>query len=175
MNLIFKEIKLSDIDENILDDFVRYQKIDKQVIIENDEEVVVDDNRILEWNDSDKKAILNDFKSILNNGGFIFGCYDNLNLVGFGCLENLTVDVNSCPLFIVQVCNNYRRLGIGKVIFDNLKKWAKDNNFDKIYISANNSIETYNFYKKIGAKRSKYVYEKYAKKKPKDIPVQINL
>jgi N-acetylglutamate synthase-like GNAT family acetyltransferase len=169
-DIIYKKLLLDDINENLLDDFNRYQEVKKSWYYDNGSWKLIEDKYIDNWDGNTKKKKIKDFFHALDEGGCIFGAYASKKLIGFSVLlnkrfgaHNQYVDLNS-----MHVSLDYRNNGIGKKLFQLCVEKAKEIGVEKIYISANASEETQSFYLGIGCKDAVEISTKLAEEKPED-------
>jgi N-acetylglutamate synthase-like GNAT family acetyltransferase len=154
-NIEIKELNLKNINESVLDGFNRYQKIKRTYRKENGKWVVKDIGWVADWDKNEKKNKTNEFKNIVDkNEGYIWGAYENKELIGFAVLLNKRFGSKEqyIQLEYLHVSHEYRHKGIGKKLFELCIKKAKGIGIKKIYISANTSEESQRFYLNIGCK-----------------------
>ena len=93
-------------------------------------------------------------------------------LVGGAILAYQTKEINMLEgrddlvvVWDIRINSDYRRLGIGKMIFDYIKEWAMTNNVTRIKVeSQNNNVKACKFYESQGGTISninKYIYKEY--------------
>lgn len=151
--ITYKELELSDLNDNMLEHFDRYQEVEKYYSHEGDTLEVKDCDFVENW-DNDKKlsVIHEDFHEVIESGGKLFGAFDNDKLIGFSCYDGTLFGSKSqyMQLILIQVSNGYRGKGIGKKLFSFSAVNAKEKVAKKLYISANSSYSTQQFYRSIG-------------------------
>jgi len=151
-NIEFKELGIIDINNNVLEHYNRYQEIKKCYRKEEGIWIVKNIEFIENWDKDKKEKVINGFFKTINDGGSIFGAYDNNKLIGFAVLKNKKFGSKKqyIQLDNIQVSYEYRHMGIGKKLFEMCIQKSKDIGMEKIYISANSSEETQKFYLGIG-------------------------
>jgi ribosomal protein S18 acetylase RimI-like enzyme len=149
----YKVLSLADVNENLLDNFNRYQKVTKCWTKENDIWSLIDCEYIVDCGTDKKIILIKEFYNIINkNNGYIIGAYSDDKLVGFSILLNKKFGVNEqyIQLKYLHVSLEYRHKGIGKELFELTIDRAKKIGIEKIYISANDSEATQKFYLRLG-------------------------
>ena len=86
-------------------------------------------------------------KQMLANSNVIITLWKNNNLVGFG--RATTDQVYRAVLWDIVVSQNVQRVGLGKIIVEELLKDKKINSAEKIYLMTTDSKD---FYKQLGFK-----------------------
>ena len=169
-NLIFKELKLKDINENLLDKYNRYQEVKKCYRKENENWVIKNIEFIENWDKDKKIKVSKGFFETINNGGYVFGVFDNNILIGFAELHSKKFGSRNqyIQLDCMQVSYGYRNKGIGKKLFEMCILKAQEIGIEKMYISANSSEETQGFYLNIGCKDAEEIDKELFEKEPFD-------
>ena len=166
----FKELQIADISKDILDNYSRYKEMKRRYNYENGKWVIIDDDWIDDWNKEKKDKVIIDFSDTINEGGYVFGAYEDKKMIGFAVLYNKKFGSNNqyIQLDNMQVSNGYRNKGIGKKLFEMCVKKAKETEIEKIYISANPSEDTVKFYISVGCKDAMEINKELAEKEPYD-------
>ena len=86
-------------------------------------------------------------KQMLANSNVIITLWENNNLVGFG--RATTDEVYRAVLWDIVVSKDLQRVGLGKIIVEELLKDKKINSVEKIYLMTTNGKD---FYKQLGFK-----------------------
>ena len=94
-----------------------------------------------------KDRTIKQIKQMLANSNVIITLWKNNNLVGFG--RATTDQVYRAVLWDIVVSKNLQRVGLGKVIVEELLKDKKINSAEKVYLMTTNSKD---FYKQLGFK-----------------------
>jgi len=182
--IIYKELSIDDLKDDLLDHFNRYQKINNYWKKNNDgvwvlmnrnnlingfenTDNIYDDN----WDKNEKIRIINiKMRDSIVNGGFVIGVYLNNNLIAFANLPGGLFGGNNeyIKLTMLHVSNEYRNMGIGKKLFGICVEKAKTAGAKKIFISAHFSEETQSFYKKMGCIDAIYVSKDISEYHPGD-------
>jgi N-acetylglutamate synthase-like GNAT family acetyltransferase len=169
-NIIFKELKLVDINNNILDNYNRYQEVKKCYRNENGKWILKDIGYIENWDKDKIQDKIRHFSDCIKNGDFIFVAYENEKLIGFAILLNKKFGNRKqyIQLDNMHISFGYRNKGIGKKLFKLCIEKAKIIGIEKIYISANTSEETQKYYLSIGCKDAEEINKELAEKEPFD-------
>ena len=88
-----------------------------------------------------------------DRGGWFCGAFDGATLVGVAILDNKFIgrDKDQLQLKFLHVSRGYRKLGLGRQLFDLARDKARERGAKRLYISATPSEKTVNFYLKRGA------------------------
>ena len=169
-NIQFKELRIVDINNNILDHYSRYQEIKKCYRKEEGHWVIKNIEFIENWDKDKKERVIKDFSKTINNGGSVFGAYDNNKLIGFAVLYNKVFGNRKqyIQLYCMHVSYGYRHKGIGKILFKLCVEKAQEMGIKKMYISANSSEETQKFYLSIGCKDAEEIDKELFEEEPYD-------
>jgi predicted N-acetyltransferase YhbS len=181
-----RELSTDDLNDSLLKHYDRYQEIRRFWIFENDRWVLMDRDFledwhserkrdlyfIEDWNDEERKKIIKiDFVDSIENGGCVFGAFDEKNhLVAFANMPGGRFGSNKQYIQLKQlhVSREYRNRGIGKSLFKLCAERAKSLGTEKIYISSNFSEETQGFYKGVGCVDAEEINTYLAEKEPYD-------
>jgi predicted N-acetyltransferase YhbS len=166
-----KELMIVDINKNILDNYSRFKEIKRRYNYENGIWAIIDDDWIDDWDKEKKDKVINNFFDIISKeGGYVFGAYEDKKMIGFSVLCNKKFGSNNqyIQLDNMHVSDGYRNKGIGKKLFEICVKKAKETGIKKIYISANPSEDTVNFYFSVGCKDAMEINKELAEKEPYD-------
>jgi len=177
-NIEFKELFLDDICNNLLDDFNRYQKVTKWWENKDGNWILMDEEYIVDWDKNKKDSITDLFSNIIGeNKGYIFGAYDNKKLIGFSVLLNDKFGSNGqyIQLKYLHVSLDYRHKGIGKKLFELCIEKAKNIGIAKVYISANDSVDTIKFYMNLGCEDAMEINKEFAEEEPYDRPLEYKI
>jgi N-acetylglutamate synthase-like GNAT family acetyltransferase len=114
---------------------------------------------------------------ILNNKGFVLGCFNNDHLIGVASVENNLIGskLQYLNMDILFVSKKYRRGNIGKELLKISKEKCELLGGKKLYISATPSENTVNFYIRNGAVLVKELNSDLYQREPEDIHLEISL
>ena len=94
-----------------------------------------------------KDRTIDQIQQMLSNSNVIITVWSKTNLVGFG--RATTDEVYRAVLWDIVVSKEVQRVGLGKVIVEELLKDKKINSVEKIYLMTTDSQD---FYKQLGFK-----------------------
>ncbi|MDF2543204.1 MAG: GCN5-related N-acetyltransferase, partial [Herbinix sp.] len=119
MEIIYREIHVNELDDNMLKNFNRYQNVLKDWCYENGEYVLKSSPHIEIWDESAKKRKIKTFFTILQHNGKLFGAYDNDKLIGFSGIDGILIGSRNqyIELSELHVSYEYRGKKIGKELF----------------------------------------------------------
>jgi N-acetylglutamate synthase-like GNAT family acetyltransferase len=177
-NIIIKELLPSDINDNLLDDFNRYQKVKRWWIKKDEKWMLTDEEYVVDWDQDKKQSVTKNFLRIIKEkAGNIYGAYHNNQLIGFSVLLSKKFGKNEDYVQLKQlhISLDCRHQGLGKKLFEKCTEKAKALGAKKIYISANDSEETQRFYLGIGCKDAIEINAKCAEEEPYDRQMEYEL
>ena len=68
--------------------------------------------------------------------------------------------------------NRYRRMGLGRALFERCAAWARERGAQKLYISAHSAQESQAFYRSIGCVDALWISQEHAQKEPFDCQLE---
>jgi predicted N-acetyltransferase YhbS len=159
-NIEYKELSLENICDNLLDSFNRYQKVTKCWINKNGNWTLTDEEYIVDWDKTEtgidglsKERVIKLLSNVIDkNLGYVFGAYKDGKLIGFSILLNNRFGSKRqyIALKSLHVSLDYRKQGIGRRLLELSVEKARQIGIEKIYISANDSVDTIRFYFNFG-------------------------
>lgn len=152
MNIHVRRIKKEILSEELFADFNRHQEVTRVFRASGGKWVLEDAAFTEEWNENEKKELVQCLANTLATGGIIYGTFDEKRLVGFVSVESKRFgsDRQYVELSSIHVDSLYRNRGLGKRLFNCAISCAESLNAKKLYISAHSSVETQAFYRKMG-------------------------
>ncbi len=174
MEIIYREIHLNELDDNILKHFNRYQNVLKDWCFENGEYVLKSSPHIENWDESAKKRKIKTFYTILQHGGKLFGAFDNDKLIGFSGIDGILIGSRKqyIELSELHVSYEYRGKKIGKELFKRCVESASAYNYKKLYIVASSSEESQKAYYKLGCKYTEELIPELYENSPTDVHME---
>ena len=170
-NITYRKLESSDFNDDLLDYYDRYQEITKMWWAEGDQKVVKEVRFVENWSKEKKQnEVLLELKEIARDGGYVYGAYDDTNLIGFAALGGDFLDEHQEYIQVIQmqVSFGYRGNGIGKRLFQSCIDQALLLGARKLYISGHPSIETQAFYTKLGCVDAVWVDSRLKALEPHD-------
>ena len=172
--MIIKDLKINDLNENILDSFNRYQEIKKAWCFDEENLKIYKTDEKYDWDDLMKVQIIKSLKDIIRGNGFVIGIFDDNKLIGFVSVagEVFGLENQYRELKYIHVSNEYRGQGLGKELFELMVIKLKDSGIQKIYMSANPSEESQMFYKRRGCTRAVEIKKSCVEEEPYDCQIE---
>jgi GNAT superfamily N-acetyltransferase len=170
-NIKLKELSFEDLNGNLLNNFNRYQKANKYWSNETGNWTLIDKEYVVDWDKNKKDNVIQFFFDVINDrNGYIFGAYENRNLIGFSVLLDKKFGTNGqyIQLKYLHISYEHRHKGIGKRLFELCIEKAKTLQIEKIYISANDSEDTQKFYLGIGCIDAIEINKNFVEEEPYD-------
>lgn len=170
MDILYRRVTEGEIQRNLFSDFERHQVVDKCLRKEKDQWVIRRDPFIDQWSEKEYGILVHCLKRTIKDGGVVIGAFEKNVLKGF-------VSVEAKPLGTVgqyrdmtslHVSEDRRRKGIGKQLFLEAARWAKENGGKKLYISSHSAVETQDFYAAMGCRDAEECMEFHVKNEPYD-------
>ncbi len=130
-----------------------------------------------EWSVEEKQTHLSSLQKIFDRGGFIFGAFDNSNIIGIIALNNEFIGMNKDQLNLagLWVSNQYRKMGVGRTLLDLVKTKAMELGVKKLYVSATPSLNTVTFYMNRGFELAREINQRLYELEPEDIHLELKL
>jgi len=126
------------------------QELNNEVFVDN---AKYDPDLVLDWAYSDEGRKY--FQELVNDPDSIcFVAEDNNLLVGYLAASPKPISYRKSRYLEVDnmgVIPDYRSKGVGKILMDTCKEWAKDNDYQKLFVNSYSKNEkAIRFYKKCG-------------------------
>jgi len=129
------------------------------------------------WNSDKVKEHISRLYKLYDNGGFVYGAFDNEKIVGIATITNKFIGKNNDQLQLefLHVGKNYRKKGIGKKLVNKTKLKAKELGAKKLYISSIPSQSTVDFYMHLGCEITRDTNKELFELEPGDIHLELKL
>lgn len=113
-------------------------------------------------------------KETVRSGGFVYAAFYNNQLKGFASVESSLFGTSRQYLDLanIYVSEDMRKRGIGRVLFQAAKIWAKAHSAEKLYISAHSAVESQDFYRSMGCVEAKEYNPSHVEKEPFDCQME---
>ncbi len=130
-----------------------------------------------DWDEEEYCELIAGLKNTAAKGGAVFGAFMNGELKGFASVEPALFGENSeyLDLSNIHVSEEMRGYGIGKMLFQLSKDWAKKHGAQKLYISAHSSVESQAFYRAMGCIEAHEYNMAHVEKEPYDCQMECQL
>lgn len=172
----YQELSLAQINHELFDNFIRYQKVTNCLRKEKGQWVIKKAPFIDDWSDDDYRILVTCLKQTINQGGFVGGAFYQGKLKGFVSVEaELFSEEKYLDLSSLHVSSDMRGKGIGKKLFEMAKQWAKKQGANKLYISSHSAVETQAFYKAMGCKEANIYNQEHVLNEPFDCQLECKL
>lgn len=172
--LSYRALQADEICRGLFRDFVRHQNVEKCLRKENGAWVAKHAPFIDDWSEDDYEFLVKCLKNTIRTGGLVCGAFhDNAHsnvLKGFVSVESTLFggEQGYLDLSSIHVSEDMRGKGIGKILFDTAKDWAKKNGGKKLYISSHSAVETQAFYKAMGCVDAQVYDQHHIEQEPYD-------
>lgn len=177
METHYRELTEKEICRDLFRQFIRRQIVVECWRRENGNWVIRDDPFIDDWSESDYEFLVACLKNTIATGGFVYGFFCDGILKGFISVESAlfgTVE-KYLDLTSLHVSRDMRGKGIGKILFHEAGRWAKNHGAEKLYISAHSAVETQAFYKAMGCVEAKEYNQQHVEAEPYDCQLECQL
>ena len=143
----YRELSACEIDRRLFSGFIRHQEVVKCRRKSGGGWVIVDDPFTDDWSETDYEKLIFHLKENSARGGLVFGAFSGGVLKGFISVSPVLFggDKKYMDLSEIHVSEDLRRAGIGKVLFEKAKDWAKGHGAGYLYISSHSAVESQAF------------------------------
>ena len=151
-NFGVRNLTIGDITPELLNNFHHSQSITKKWVKNNGVWEVTETSLLREWSAEKRIWITEYMCQQIERGGITVGAFLHDRLIGFCCVDGILSGNNAkyANLTMLFIDDNWKRNGIGKVLFQNAYQYAMILGAEKIFISAIPSVDTIAFYFKMG-------------------------
>ena len=169
-----RKIKLSELDRSLFSDFRRRQAVTDCYRREGGQLVIRSAPFIDDWSEEDYQELIQSLKETIRSGGFAYAAFCDNQLKGFVSVESKLSgkEKQYLDLTNIYVSEELRNRGIGRVLFNEAKTWAKARSAEKLYISAHSAVESQAFYKSMGCVDAKEYNQAHVDKEPYDCQME---
>lgn len=159
MVIIYKRLLKCNLQNNFLDEFQRFNKINKYYKVVGNEKILTNKEYVEDWNEETKRRIEKEIIYHIENNSIILGAFINDRLVGFILVstEKVGKNKNYNELKYFHVSNDCRGKKIGRNLFEMAIETCKLNGINKLYLAANPSYQSQKAYEKLGCTLSKEI------------------
>lgn len=177
MGIVYKSLGNQHLSDHILKEFNRYQEVKRCWRKENNKWYLRDIAFIEQWNEQDKREIIQSLRETIAGKGVVYGAFEENILVGFASVEGLLIGSRKqyAILHHIYTSYGYRGQGIGKKLFTKSCEFAKNIGAEKLYISAHSSEESQLFYKGLGCKDAEEIDDYLYQLEPVDCHMELIL
>jgi ribosomal protein S18 acetylase RimI-like enzyme len=174
MDTVYEEINLDSLSMPFFKSFDRHQEVKRCLRKENGEWVLKDVAFIEEWDENELEKLLEELRHTVSSGGKAAGAFRNGRVIGFLSVENEFFGSKRQYLQLSNLHVSYesRGQGVGKKLFENACRTARDLGAKKLYISAHSAEETQAFYRSAGCLDAEEINERLARAEPFDCQLE---
>ena len=172
--ITYRELAEGEINRELFRNFIRRQVVTKCWRREAGKWVIREDPFIDDWTEAEYGQLVLCLRNTVHTGGLVYGALHNDALKGFVSVEsglfggeNRYLDLSS-----IHVSEDMRHQGIGAVLFQEAKRWAKEHGAKKLYISAHSAVESQAFYQKMGCIEATQYHQGHVEKEPWDCQLE---
>lgn len=172
--ITYKVLAVNDIDLSMFAFFDRTQNVTKCWRKINGEWFIKDEPFVDNWSEDEYREGVQYLKNLINSGGYVVGAFCDGHLKGFASVEPAIFGTHAkyVDLSNIHVSQDMRGQGIGRELFILAKKWAKDMQAEKLYISAHSAVESQAFYRAMGCVEAAEYNKQLAEKEPCDCQLE---
>lgn len=161
--LTIRLLKPSEISSQMLKSFQHKQVISSKYVKHGERYELMEADELREWSDEKRIRLSRYLIQQAEGGGFVAAAFRRSRLVGFASLDGMlqgtaTRYVNLTMLF---VDDQWKRQGIGKRLFQQMRLCAEHMGADKLFISAIPSYDTVSFYLHLGCSDAQQIIESF--------------
>lgn len=175
--LIFREIAANELDVGIFDDFIRHQVVTRCWRKIDGEWVIQDVDFVDDWDAAETADRADMLRDAAERGRFVFGAFEGDRLKGFTMVSPDPLGSRGQYRDLVQlhVSEDMRGRGIGRTLFGCAADAARRFGGEKLYISANSSVESQAFYRAMGCVEAEEYDARHAAEEPFDCQMEYKL
>ena len=175
--IYYRELNIDEITIDLFHAFERRQVVTDCWRKENGKWVIKSDPFIDDWKKSDYEELIQCLKNTIVTKGLVYGAFINNELKGFVSVEGSLIGSNSqyMDLSCIHVSQDMRGQGIGRELFSAAKRFAREKNAKKLYISAHSAVESQAFYRAMGCKEAEEYNLEHVEKEKYDCQLECDL
>lgn len=173
----FRKLNSEEINVALFHTFQRRQEVTKCWRKVDGKWIIKEDPFIDDWSIEDYEILVRCLKHTVETDGLVYGAFIDGALKGFVSVEGELF--GSCGQYLelssIHISQEFRGQGIGKELFMEAKRFAKQKNAKKLYISAHSAIESQAFYRAMGCSEAKEYNMYRMNKEPFDCQLECEL
>lgn len=173
----YRMLNEKEISFNLFKNFNRRQIVTKCWRKQNGSWILVDAPFVDDWTEENFKTLVKCLKNTVATGGFVYAAFYNDKLKGFVSVapDIFGDDQKYLDLSSIHVSAEMRGKGIGKILFNAAKEWARKKGAKKLYISAHSALESQAFYRAMGCTEAEVYNKRHVEKEPFDCQLECRL
>jgi len=173
----YRFLKQRDIGLSLFADFRRRQIVTDSWRKVDGKWTIVNDPFVDDWDANEYKELTAGLKNIIMGNGMVVAAFAEGKLKGFAAVKSAPFGQHKEYLCLeyIHVSEDSRNQGIGRVLFSKAKEWAKEHGANKLYISAQSSVETQAFYQAMGCVEAEEYDPEHTRLEPCDCQLECKL
>lgn len=175
--MVYREVGIEELDFNLFACFYRRQNVTKCWRKIDGKWEIKDIVFVDDWTQQDYVELIAYLRNTITTGGLVVGAFAEGGLKGFVSVESELFGSRKqyLDLSSIHVSEDMRGMGIGKVLFEKAKMFAKEQGASKLYISAHSAVESQAFYRTMGCVEAKEYNAMHVEKEPCDCQLECDL
>lgn len=172
--ITYRPLNETEIDRSLFAGFIRRQEVGLCRRKINGRWQLLDDPFIDDWNEEDYARVVRNLKKTVQTGGLAVGAFADGCLKGFVSVEKepLGRRAQYMDLSHIHVSADMRGRGIGRVLFDAAKAYAREHGAEKLYISAHSAVESQAFYRAMHCREAEEYSAAHVEAEPCDCQLE---
>lgn len=175
--LTYRMLEENEITRELFRNFIRRQVVNDCWRSVDGEWCIKSDPFIDDWKEEDYAFLVQCLRNTVRTGGMVTGAFEDGKLKGFVSVEAEPIGSKGqyLDLTSIHVSQDMRGKGIGRCLFTEAKKWAKEHGAQKLYISAHSAVESQAFYKAMGCAEAEEYQKSHVEQEPYDCQLECNV
>lgn len=168
--IVFRQLTVKEIRRDLFSAFIRRQVVQRCWRMMDGRWRIIDAPFIDDWTEEQFRFGIECLQNTVRTGGLVLGAFFHGKLKGFVSVEPdfIGTDSQYLDLSSIHVSADMRRKGIGALLFEKAKDWARKKGARKLYISSHPAVESQAFYKKMGCVDAEYICAEHIAREPFD-------
>lgn len=170
----YRQIVPDEINRDFFREFKRRQVVENCRRRVDGQWVVVNHPFVDDWAEEDFPRVVAKITGILEEGGLVLGAFEEGALKGFVAVRAKRFGSRGqyLDLASIHVSEELRGHGVGRVLFAEAKKWAREKGAEKLYISAHSAVESQAFYRAMGCVDAEEWSDEHVRGEPYDCQLE---
>ena len=170
-------LTLSDLPPALLDTFERRQVVQNAWRKVDGKWAIIPAPFVDDWSAQERRNIVQNLRHIIEDGGAVFGALQQGKLLAFAAMSGklLGEEKQYADLLELHTDNRYRRMGLGRALFERCAAWARKKGAQKLYISAHSAEESQAFYRSLGCVDAIWISREHVSQEPFDCQLEYSL
>lgn len=172
--ITYRKIVFEELSAELFAHFNRHQVVTKCWRKRDGECRIEDAPFIDDWSREDYQTLTDCLKNTLITGGLVYGAFSAGKLKGFVSVEAEFFGKKKeyLDLTSIHVSEEMHGAGIGRKLFEEAGRWARQKGAEKLYISAHSAVESQAFYKNMGCVPAEECNAAHVEKEPFDCQLE---